>query len=237
MEIKLHHDKNWLSEKYLVEKLSADDIGKISGCCGPIVLKWLRKHNIPVRKASDPYFKPPLKRVWRKYKNMEWLKEHYVDKKLSTLNIAEMIGRETGEKIDPGSITKWMERFGIKRDNREKRVYTKERHHNWSGGRYLNKSMGTWLLNIDSKVIVEYRYIVENILGRKLSESETVHHINGDRADNRIENLYLFKTESEHQQYHQLLSRFILSNLNKDFISTKEVGLIKTSNLLFVNEK
>src|SRR5262245_44202775 len=37
----------------------------------------------------------------------------------------------------------------------------------------------------------EHRWIMEQILGRELTEAESVHHINGDRTDNRIENLQL----------------------------------------------
>jgi hypothetical protein len=57
------------------------------------------------------------------------------------------------------------------------------------------------------KKYLQHREVMETKLGRKLVKGENVHHINGQRADNRIENLELWST---HQPAGQRVSDKII---------------------------
>jgi len=48
--------------------------------------------------------------------------------------------------------------------------------------------------SVDGRWIGQHRHVMEQHLGRRLRRYEEVHHLNGDRSDNRLENLELWST-------------------------------------------
>lgn len=76
------------------------------------------------------------------------------------------------------------------------------------GERYLNRD-GYVMVSPEgyATVIAEHRYVMESSLGRKLVKGENVHHKNGNRSDNRLENLELWATV---QPYGQRIDDLIL---------------------------
>jgi hypothetical protein len=50
--------------------------------------------------------------------------------------------------------------------------------------------------------VLEHRLVMEQFLGRYLMPDEVIHHKNGNRLDNRLENLELLSSDSEHMKLH-----------------------------------
>jgi len=84
-----------------------------------------------------------------------------------------------------------------KRKENDKRIeaYASKRvgknHPLWKGGRKTNVHGYVEILIGRSRYMLEHRIVMEKLLGRKLESFEEVHHKNGVKTDNRMENLEL----------------------------------------------
>lgn len=82
---------------------------------------------------------------------------------------------------------------------------------------YIRKS-------IDGKSVLLHRKIIEEKLGRKLLPHEVVHHINGNKTDNKVKNLRLMD-KKDHTKLHHKISEIInifCCNCNKEIIIRKK---------------
>ncbi len=79
----------------------------------------------------------------------------------------------------------------------------KENNPNWKYGKIKYKTGYVGILvgntKTGGKYILEHRLVMEKHLGRKLDKNEYVHHRNGIKDDNRIENLELILRGKTHK--------------------------------------
>ena len=111
------------------------------------------------------------------------------------------------------TIRDWCIKQGILRTPQEGRrlqylrgVGIGETHYRWNGGR--NKTRAGYVMvhmGHGKKNKAEHIIVAEVALGRKLKRGEVIHHINGDKSDNKNDNL-LICDRSYHQYLHTKMS-------------------------------
>ena len=89
-----------------------------------------------------------------------------------------------------------------------------EKHWNWKGGRrihaagYVMVKTPAHLRASKGGYVFEHILVMEKALGKSILRLEMVHHIDGDRSNNNIGNLIVFKTIKMHTNYHIRLKAF-----------------------------
>lgn len=122
-------------------------------------------------------------------------------------------------KMPKNVVAGWSRGLTKETDERVKKMGEKrkgQKHPNWKGGK-RNKGGYNIIFQPEHpfnnhNYVAEHRLVVEKFIGRFLTKEEVVHHINGLKKDNRIENLMIFKTNKEHIKFHTKINHFGITN-------------------------
>jgi len=153
-----------LRKLYIDEGKSLKEIGDICGVAFQTVYKWMMKNNIETRDYGTTGMKFPGRHMSQETKD-----------KLSKWHTGRPLSPEHKRKCVAILSKSWVKG---------------KKHHSWKGGIFKNKY--GYMMQYDpirNKHIRQHRLFMENKLGRLLLKTEHIHHINGKRDDNRIENL------------------------------------------------
>lgn len=106
-----------------------------------------------------------------------------------------------GKKLSPEHREKVVKTLSSQRDQ------TGSKNPVWKGGRsmqngYVIIHAPDYPSSYSNGYVPEHRLVMERHLDRLLLRKEHVHHLNGDKTDNRIENLILL-SNSEHARTHR----------------------------------
>jgi hypothetical protein len=85
------------------------------------------------------------------------------------------------------------------------RRYIHTKHYaKWKHGLTNN---GYVRITVNKKRILEHVHVMQKHLGRQMQKGETIHHIDMEKTNNELSNLYLFDSQSEHQSCHISMER------------------------------
>lgn len=197
-----------LKKYYIDDKLSTHQIAKIFNCSSTTIYRYLIKYNIQIRNKSEAMTEEHLSKMIECSKQSKRIYKPMSDEQKQKISQANS-GRIFKPSKYGGHIKKRVDGYVC--------VYVKN-HPNSNKDGY----------------VMEHILVMEEFLGRYLTPSEVVHHINHQRDDNRIQNLELM-TKSSHSSFHmkerndkgQIKHKTkIVKNIDTGeiFQSTKEAG-------------
>ena len=220
-----YRDRGVLERLYTTEQKTLNEIADLAGVNAITIRNWMNRLGIRIRSVSESRmtarFQDALTENRSEYCNEKRLRDLYVKAGLSGGQIGRMAG------VDRHTVVCWLRAFRIpvrsSKESKNTEAYREStsgvNHPNYKDGkRAIRSGWGYKMIvlygrarachrcNLEGR-IPEHVYVMEKYINRKLTDGETVHHVNFDRLDNRLANLILFPSQAEHNRYHKYLER------------------------------
>lgn len=144
-EIHKLRNENWLIEQYVKKEKTSTEISNEINCSSNVVVAWLRRHDIKVRNGVEDYVQGDVSKL----RDSEWLYQEYIEKEKSTTDIANELN------ISSNSVTKWLNKHGIKTRNRSEQSLNSEtldhlQDKEWLEEKYVEENLTT--VEISNKI-------------------------------------------------------------------------------------
>ena len=209
------NDSNFRSDEIeeLRNKIRNIDWEKISS---DWIIEYQARYSEPLIKLLLNPKKDCSKEVNPLFRQSDWLGYLYNEIALSYRQIAEICN------VDKGTIIYWAKKHGIpKREELGKEWIDKRGYINiYAPEGYFHPELTPVDRGEGRYKLMKHRYVIEKFLlqhpkleiskkcmieGKYLKSNSVVHHVNFNKLDNRIENLWVFENQNEHQKSIQSL--------------------------------
>lgn len=185
--------------------MDRDEKGRyVKGCNNGLLGKKLtEQHKLNISNALKGHPVSEETKQKRRGKNNHFFGKHHTEETKRKIGEANK-GKKSFWFGKTGENAFWWGKKHTEETKRKLSLYWKgEKNPKWNGGR--RKSCGYIFILMPEHpnanymgYIQEHRFIMEQAIGRYLYPYETVHHINGIKDDNRIENLELLPDKGKH---------------------------------------